>query len=183
LLRSGSEGVRITGAANALRPCVDGWEGDLFDGEGFAIGIEARGFHLGGKNCAVIGAGGAGAAIALALLERRVGSLSIWDVDHRKAAFLVERLSAISPVPVAVGEPGKDTDLAVNATPLGMSPDDPLPMAIDSLRTDALVAEAIMKPPMTRLLIEARRRGCEIQQGRHMLDNQVAAIWKFFELP
>ena len=183
LLRSHSERVQIAGAANALRPCANGWDGDLFDGEGFARGLEARGFALAGRNCSVVGAGGAGAAIALALLERRVGSLSIWDIDRRKAADLVERLCAISRVRIVVGEPGKDTDVAVNATPLGMSPDDPLPMAIGSLRPDALIAEAIMKPPITRLLLEARRRGCEIQEGRHMLDNQVAAIWKFFGLP
>jgi shikimate dehydrogenase len=183
LLRSCSGRVGIARAANALRPCADGWDGDLFDGEGFARGIEARGFALAGKNCAIVGGGGAGAAIALALLERRVGSLSIWDTDHSKAADLIERLSAVSPIPIVVGKPGRDTDIAINATPIGMSPDDQLPIAIDSLRGNALVAEAIMKPPMTRLLIEARRHGCEIHEGRHMLDNQVPAIWNFFGLP
>jgi shikimate dehydrogenase len=183
LLRSCSARVGIARAANALRPCTEGWDGDLFDGEGFARGVEARGYNLTGMNCSVVGSGGAGAAIALALLERRVGSLSIWDIDQRKAFELVERLSAVTSVPIVVEKPGKDTDVAINATPIGMSAEDPLPMAIDALRANALVAEAIMKPPITRLLIEARRHGCEIQEGRYMLDNQVAAIWRFFGLP
>src|SRR3954470_24204386 len=50
LLRSCSERVRIAGVANALRPASGGWDGDLFDGEGFAIGLEARGFALAGKH-------------------------------------------------------------------------------------------------------------------------------------
>jgi len=183
LLRSRSERVGIARAANALRPCPDGWDGDLFDGEGFARGLEVRRYVLAGKTCSIVGCGGAGAAIALALLERKVGSLSLWDIDRRKAAELAERLSASSPIPIFIGEPGEPTDVAINATPLGMNPDDPLPINIESLRTGALVAEAIMKPPITRLLVEAKRRGCEIQEGRHMLDNQVAAIWTFFGLP
>jgi shikimate dehydrogenase len=183
LLHTFSKRVDIAKAANVLRPSEAGWDGDLFDGEGFALGIEASGHVLAGKTCSVVGGGGAGAAIALALLARSIGSLSIWDIDRRKAESLVERLSAISSIPVFAGKPGKETDIAINATPLGMNPDDPLPMAIDCLRADALVAEVIMKPPMTRLLIEARGRGCKIHEGRHTLDNQVGSIWKFFGLP
>jgi shikimate dehydrogenase len=64
-----------------------------------------------------------------------------------------------------------------------MQPDDPLPIDVASLRSDAIVADAIMKPPLTRLLMEALRHGCEIHAGRHMLDNQVESIWSFFGLP
>jgi shikimate 5-dehydrogenase len=46
-----------------------------------------------------------------------------------------------------------------------------------------LVADAIMKPPRTRLLREAQKLGHSIQEGHHMLDNQVEAIWSFFGLP
>lgn len=183
LLRHGSERVRAAGAANALRPCDDGWEGDLFDGEGFAIGLERRGVDIAGRRCAVMGAGGAGAAIALALLERKAAAVSVWDIDTDKAEALALRLSEVSPQPVLVRRPDLETDIAVNATPLGMRPDDRLPIAVDTLRTDALVAEAVMKPPMTRLLIEAGRRGCAVHEGRHMLDCQVGAIWRYFGLP
>ena len=79
--------------------------------------------------------------------------------------------------------PDAGTDVAVNATPLGMSADDALPFDVAVLRTQALVADAIMKPPMTSLLHAAVAHGCCIQEGRHMLDNQVEAMWRYFGLP
>jgi len=160
-----------------------GWEGELFDGEGFARGMEAEGRELKGSHCALVGCGGAGAAIALALLERSVASLSIWDVDQTKAADLRQRLRTVTTIEISISPPTSKTDVAINATPLGMGEDDPVPMPLDLLRQDAIVADAIMKPPRTRLLREAEHRGHVIQEGRHMLDNQVEAIWSFFGLP
>jgi shikimate dehydrogenase len=183
LLRRRSERVAISGVANVLRPVADGWDGELFDGEGFALGLAARGFGLTGKNCAVVGAGGAGSAIALALAARRIAALSLWDIDQGRAAALAQRLAPHCAVPITIRPPGTETDLAVNATPLGMRPDDPLPFEVSGLGANVLVADAVMKPPLTRLLIAARERGCATQEGRHMLDHQVEAIWKFFGLP
>jgi shikimate dehydrogenase len=183
LLQSASPRVQVAGAANALRPGQEGWDGDLFDGEGFALGLATQGFDLAAKHCSIVGAGGAGAAIAVALAQRGVASLAIWDVDREKASALVERVSRIARVPIQLRKPDVSADIAVNATPVGMQPDDPLPIDVSTLRTDALVAEAIMKPPMTRLLLEARAHGCTIHEGRHMLDSQIPAMWKFFGLP
>lgn len=54
--------------------------------------------------------------------------------------------------------------------------------AAASLKPGALVCEAIMKPPKTRLLVESEKLGHPIQEGRHMLDYQVNAIWEFLGL-
>ena len=182
LLHSCSDRVRTTGATNVLRPSNGGWHGDLFDGEGFAIGLESKGIDLRGKHCSIVGAGGAGAAIALALLDRGVASLSVFDINEGRTADLARRLQVGGRQPVAFARPGPQTDIAINATPLGLNADDPLPMAVEMLRADAIVADAVMKPPITRLLAEAARHGCRIQEGRHMLDSQVGAIWNFFGL-
>jgi shikimate dehydrogenase len=64
-----------------------------------------------------------------------------------------------------------------------MDENDPIPFPLDRLRSGAVVADAIMKPTRTRLLREAEDHGHPIQEGRHMLDNQVDAIWLFFGLP
>lgn len=183
MLKSASERVRIAGVANALRPCPGGWEGDLFDGEGFVRGMAAEGQALHGARCALVGCGGAGAAIAFALLERKVGALTLSDIDAKKAEELVRRLQSFSAIEISIGKPDSSTDIAINATPLGMKENDPLPIAIESLRPGAVVADAIMKPPRTRLLIEAQKRGCAIHEGRHMLDNQLEALWSYFGLP
>ena len=45
-----------------------------------------------------------------------------------------------------------------------------------------MVADIIMKPPVTRLLLEAKRRGHRIQHGHDMLDSQVDLIWRFLDI-
>ena len=183
LMKTGSKRAMLAGAANALRPCPGGWEGDLFDGEGFLRGMEAEGRDLRGARCALVGCGGAGAAISFALIEAGIKSLAIWDIDPRQSQTLSARLRAAYGTDVSITLPDAATDIAINATPLGMNVDDPLPIRVDALRRGALVADVIMKPPFTRLLMEAQRRGCAIHAGRHMLDHQAEAIWAFFGLP
>jgi shikimate dehydrogenase len=183
LLSAKSQRVEITGVANALRPSESGWEGDLFDGEGFALGLEATGMVLRERHCSLVGAGGAGAAVALALLDRGIASLSLSDVQPGKAGALAERLRSVGYQCVRLADPGDDTDIAVNATPLGMNANDPLPFDVLQLKQDAIVADVVMKPARTRLLVEAQGRGLRTHEGRHMLDCQVSMIWKFFGLP
>jgi hypothetical protein len=120
---------------------------------------------------------------ALALLERGVASLSVWDVDQARAADLAQRLQAVTSVEISIAPPGAACDVAINATPLGMDEGDPVPVSLAALPRHAVIADAIMKPPRTKLLREAELRGHPIQEGRHMLDNQVETIWSFFGLP
>ena len=182
LVSDASHRVEIAGAANAIRPNDTGWAGDLYDGEGFAIGVEANHGSIAGKRCAIVGAGGAGTAIALSLIDRGAAEIRIWDVDTQRAHALQNRLAAFATIPVIVAPPSQLDDIAINASPAGMSPSDRLPFEPASLRRGALVCEAIMKPPRTRLLVEAEKLGHPIQEGRHMLDHQGGAIWRFFGL-
>jgi shikimate dehydrogenase len=71
-------------------------------------------------------------------------------------------------------------DLIINASPIGMQADDPLPVDCAGLEANAIVADAIMHPPFTRLLATARERGCFIQPGTFMMDYQIAAMAPFF---
>jgi shikimate dehydrogenase len=73
-------------------------------------------------------------------------------------------------------------DLVINATPVGMQAGDPLPFDLDDLAPNALVADVIMKPAVTRLLEEASRRGHPVCEGRHMLDGQIEALWTFLAM-
>jgi shikimate 5-dehydrogenase len=64
-------------------------------------------------------------------------------------------------------------DLLVNATPLGMQPDvQTTPVAAEQLRAGALIFDTVYRPLETRLLREARTRGCETVDGLHMLVHQ-----------
>jgi len=180
-VRSGR--VILANAANALRNGPEGWESDLFDGEGFAVGFEAAYGSLTGKTCAIVGCGGAGSAIALALVERNVSSLRLSDTDWDRCKVLASRLSRLGLSKVVVGSPDNQTEIAINATPLGMKIGDPLPIDLKVLGSGTVVAEVIMKPARTELLIKASKMGFKTHDGKHMLDFQVNELWKYFSLP
>jgi shikimate dehydrogenase len=175
--------VDVAGVANVLKPGAAGWSADLFDGEGFVAGLRQCGHDVQRiQRAAVVGAGGAGMAIATALLDAGVGSVAIDDIDSARAEQARTHLSATYGGRVQRRGPSKADNLVVNATPLGMKEGDALPVALELLAPGALVADAIMKPPRTRLLTEAAARGHPVQEGRHMLDRQADAIWRFLAM-
>ena len=68
----------------------------------------------------------------------------------------------------------------VNATPIGMKDDDPLPMDVDRIAPTTFVADVVMKqrsPRSCRPLID---KGCQIQVGKDMLFEQIPAYLEFF---
>jgi len=84
-------------------------------------------------------------------------------------------------VPVAnVDMPPKGIHYAINATPLGLRPNDPLPFDPMMLAPEVLVAEVIMSPAETPLLQRARTHGRRIHHGRHTLDHQVPIYLDWF---
>jgi shikimate dehydrogenase len=180
-----SPAVRIAGSANALRREPDGgWYAENFDGSGFVTGLEAAGHHPAGRRVALVGAGGAGSAIAAALLAAGVDRLAVCDPDTGKLAGLRSRLDTHWPGRTLTStEPHlAGADIVVNATPLGLRPDDPLPLRPDLLPAGCVVADVIMQPRQTRLLVEAAALGHPVHHGMHMLDGQVDAYRAFFGL-
>ncbi|WP_099828161.1 shikimate dehydrogenase family protein [Oceaniglobus indicus] len=171
-----SDRVAIVGAANLLRPIEGGWAADLSDGIGFVEGLRQAGYGVAGRAVAVVGAGGAGLAIAQALLAGGA-RVAISDLDARRARDAVRCLSGSGDV--TAGPPDHSHDIVVNATPVGMAGDPRLPFDPGGLAPGTLVAEAIMTPAVTPLLHEAARRGHPVHEGRHMLDGQVPAIRAF----
>ncbi|KOV57409.1 shikimate dehydrogenase family protein [Streptomyces sp. MMG1121] len=180
-----SRTVEITGTANALRREADGgWLAENFDGSGFVAGLTGAGHEPRGRKVSLLGAGGAGSAIAAALLTAGVDRLSISDPDEPRLTALVARLTEHWPgrVHAAVEPPLHDSDIAVNATPLGLSPDDPLPFSPRALPPGSVVADIIMKPKETPLLREATAQGLRVHHGMHMLTGQVDSYCAFFGL-
>jgi len=173
------------GAINCMRRDeTGGWVGEMFDGEGFVRGLRAHGHDPRGMSVFQAGAGGAGKAVAHALAGAGVKSLKLIDVDSAKQqALLAELAHAYPSLRVASGsaEPC-DVDLVVNATPCGRASTDPLPFSLERLATNTLVADIIMKPEKTRLLLRAEERGQKTQPGRYMLENQAEIVAEFFGL-
>lgn len=131
------------------------------------------------------GAGGAGAAVAFALMKLGVQELTIIDVDLAKAQTLVDSLSAGFPerrlqVGQDVAAAVAAADGIVNATPIGMEnyPGTPLPR--DLLRPDLWVAEIVYFPLETALLRAARALGCRTVHGGGMAIFQGTEAFRLF---
>jgi len=75
-----------------------------------------------------------------------------------------------------------DVAIVINATPLGLQPDDPLPFDPAVLAAGTWVADIIMKPAETRLLRLAAERGLPVQPGISMLNEQIDCYREFFSL-
>jgi shikimate dehydrogenase len=175
--------ARAIGAVNALRRESDGtWTGDMFDGIGFVRGVERKGARVQGRRVVLFGAGGAGSAIAAALAAAGVTSIDIVDVEAGRTAALVEKLApAFAQCRFSVATKRlDDADMIVNASPVGMKPDDPMPAELGPLSRDTLVGDVVITPTPTALIRHAQRHGCTWADGRDMHGGQVDTLLAFF---
>lgn len=178
--------AQAAGAVNLVRLDPDGkLFGDIVDGAGFVRGLELRGHSVKGATAWLVGVGGGGSAIAAALAESGVGKLFLKDAARERAAGMVTRLKEHYPaVRVEIAEaPPAGIDYAINATPCGLKPDDPMPFDPARLPQGTLVCDIIMKPRDTRLLLAAQARGMRVQHGHHMMDAQVPMYLEFLGIP
>lgn len=186
LLDDVSTTVRVAGACNAVRKLADGrLIGEQFDGEGFVRGVRRKGFVLRNAKVLVIGCGGVGSPIAASLAAAGVASLAVCDVEVNSAKTLASRLQENYPalkVSVVENDPA-GYDLVVNATPLGMKEEDPLPLDVSRLSPNTFVGEVVMRSEMTPLLKAALAKGCPIQVGTDMLFEMIPAYLEFFGYP
>lgn len=178
--------VQVAGACNAVRRAADGkLEGDLFDGEGFVRGIRRKGLDLVGARALVVGCGGVGSAIAASLAAAGLSGLSLFDVNTASCEGLAGRLRQHYPkLDVRTGSTDPaGFDLVVNATPMGMSEGDPLPLDVNRLAPTTFVGEVVMRTEMTAFLTAAQARGCPVQIGTDMLFEQIPAYLEYFGYP
>lgn len=175
-------GKRV-GAINAMRREPDGrWAGDMFDGKGCVTGMRSNGIDPKGLRVMLLGAGGAGSAIADALAEAGVRSITLFDQDRPKASQLADRLMRAHPeTECRAGEPTVDgQDVLINATPIGMSPKDGVPAHFPRLDPKLFVVDIVVKADETPLLACARAAGCRTMAGRTMVTSQADLIMRFF---
>ncbi len=186
LLDEVAPAVEIAGCCNAILKRDDGsLFGQIFDGEGFAAALANEGFAVPGKRALIIGCGGMGSAIAAALASRQIGSLSLYDTQHRSASALGDRLAEHFPtleIRTGRAEP-EDHDLVVNASPLGLKDDDPLPLDISQLSPAMMVSDVVLARAATPLLSSAAAKGCRTLAGIDVLYEQIPAHLALFGFP
>jgi shikimate dehydrogenase len=178
--------VKVAGACNAVKRTPDGrLVGDMFDGAGFVRGVQRKGLNLQGARVLVVGSGGVGCAIAASLAGAGIAAISLFDVNTTSAEALGQRLKQNYPG-IDVNTGSNDPvgfDLVVNATPMGMSEGDPLPMDVSRLSPDTFVGEVVMRSEITAFLAAAQARGCRVQVGSDMLFEQIPAYLEYFGFP
>ena len=183
--RTATPRARFLGAVNTLRRRRDGgWHGDALDGEAFVAAMRAAERDPRGKDALLVGAGGAGSAIALALLEAGAASLAVHDADAPRRDALVTRLAERFPGRVRPGstDPSRYS-LVANATPMGMRDTDPLPLDVARLAPSSFVGDVVTAPAVTPLIAAARQAGCETQTGVDMFSAVMTLIVDFLLEP
>ena len=181
-----STAVQVCGACNAVRKEADGrLVGDMFDGQGFVRGLARKGRTVQGASALIIGSGGVGSAIAVAMADAGVGRLALYDTRPDATEQLSSRLQQFFPtLPINLGRNDPSGfEIVVNATPMGMEPGDPLPIDVGRISPDTMVGEVVMKQEVTPFVLAARERGCMTQIGTDMLFEQIPAYLEFLRLP
>jgi shikimate dehydrogenase len=186
LLDDLSPDARALGAVNTVVFGRDGRAvGHNTDWSGFAEAFRRNLSDARRNRVVQFGAGGAGAAVAHALLTLSVDELVIVDTDRGRS----ERLAQDLCVRFGTGRarPADDTDRAVraadgivNTTPLGMAKYPGMPLARGLLRPDLWVADIVYFPLETELLRTARAVGCRTMGGGGMAVFQAADAFRLF---
>lgn len=177
--------ARRVQAVNTFRASPTGIVGHNTDVAGFNTAIlDLLRDSPHGARVGIIGAGGAAAA-ALAAVAEWPGSTAL--VANRSQDRLSALLARFGPFasPTDVGDLARNADIVVNATSLGLRPDDPLPLDIGLLRPGCAVLDLVYSPSETRLVLEARSAGFRAADGLAMLVGQGAHAfgWWFNQAP
>ncbi|RXE55246.1 riboflavin kinase [Methanoculleus taiwanensis] len=159
------------GAVNTVVQCGGRLHGFNTDWLGVKMPLE----HRRGARAVVLGAGGAAAATVYALRDLDM-AVTVLNRTRERARILAERFGC------AWGGfdefEGRDTDVVVNTTPVGMEDARRSPLPADRLERGMTVFDLVYTPPETKLIREARMMGCETIPGTEMFVHQAAAQFR-----
>jgi len=186
LLDALSDDAEAIGAVNTVVLAPDGRAiGHNTDWYGFAESFRRELADAPRSLVAQLGAGGAGSAVAHALLTLDVGELLISDIDAARAERLAKELCGRFGAgrAVALRDPERTirtVDGVVNTTPVGMVGHPGMPLPPDWLRPDLWVADIVYFPLETELLRTARALGCRTMAGGTMAVFQAVGAFQLF---
>ena len=167
------ESAQAIGAVN----CVAGELGYNTDWIGFLKAMAGNGVEITGKNCLIIGAGGAARAVGYALVQVKPKSIIFQNRTKSRADQLIAWINKLYPE----NEPGEKPDIMINCTPLGMWPEtEATPTDIEDNIEIGILADTIYNPLETEWLQRGRAEGAKIVRGMDMFIAQGLAsadIW------
>jgi shikimate dehydrogenase len=181
-----SDDAAALGAVNTVVFTSDGAVGHNTDWSGFARSFRRSLPDAPCERVVLLGAGGAGAAVAHALVRLGVAHLVVADADPVRAESLAAALasglgaSTSAAAAGAVGEALRRADGLVHATPTGMAAHPGSPVDDDVLRPDLWVADVVYRPLETALVRAARLRGAPVLDGGGMAVFQAVEAFRLF---
>jgi shikimate dehydrogenase len=184
LLDELSDEASAIGAVNTVVRDGNRLVGHNTDGPGWSWGFRRALPQAALGRVALLGAGGAGAACADAVLRMGAGRLAVFDRDRGRAGNLVRRLNARFK-----GRAEASADLRalleradglIHATPTGMAQAPGMPLPEELVRPPLWVSEIVYVPLETPLLAAARRAGCKTVDGGTMNVGQALGAFRLF---
>lgn len=185
LLDELSEEARVIGAVNTVVNRNGRLVGHNTDGSGWTWGFRRALPRATLDRVVLLGAGGAGSAVAHAVLQLGAQRLAVLDTVAGRAESLAEQLNRVH----GPGKAAAATDVAsalagadglIHATPVGMEKQPGLPLAESLLRPGLWISEVVYVPLETPLVSAARRAGCAVMDGGHMNVGQACRAFELF---
>lgn len=191
-----SPAARIIGAVNTVVNDDGHLTGYMTDGSGFVQNLKEHGVSVAGKKLVILGAGGAATAIQVECALQKAAAISIFNapdpfLDRAKetAQKLKKEVPDCEVKVICLDEQDRlkeeimTADILVNATRVGMKPDDHLSPITDVsvFRPELVVADTVYEPLETKMMKDAKAAGCKkIIDGEGMLLWQGAVAYKLY---
>jgi shikimate dehydrogenase len=190
-LKNLDDSARRLGAVNTVEFRPDGMKGHNTDDRGFLIAVEeAFSATPSGRSVFVLGCGGAGRAVAITCAIQDARRLFLADLQEDRVRKVAAEIKALAPGVETIPLPPdpqiwkrsckEQAELVVQATPVGMKPDDPSPLDSTAFRKGQMAFDLIYMYPETAFMKTARQAGARAVNGLSMLLHQGACaftIW------
>lgn len=172
--------AKALGAVNTLWRDPDGrWRGENTDAEGFVLGLDQAvpGWKAAVKTALVLGAGGAGRAIALGLVQAGVARVLLANRSHDRAVAAMAGTGAQALAWAEAAQAARSADLLVNATHFE-TPWASLEPILAAAPAGAIAGDAVYRPRITPFLAAAEQKGMKGVDGLYMLAGQGALAFR-----
>lgn len=186
LLDRTTDSAALMGAVNCVNRVGDELVGDNTDGKGFVESLKSV-TDPAGKNIVILGAGGAARAIGVEVGLAGAAQITVVNRTESRGQVLVDLLNNKAHVAARLTKwEGNfrippETEVLINATSIGLGDSEArVPLDLQTLEPDMVVADVVFNPPETRLLRDARQRGCQTLDGLGMLVNQAVIGFKIW---
>ena len=181
-----SEAAELMGAVNTIKREGEKLFGENTDGKGFVQSLRTV-TDPKDKRVVILGAGGAARAIAVETALAGAARVDVVNRGPERGRELVQLLtdrvkvaSEFSPWTVDYDVPS-ECEVLINATSIGLGDATArVPLNIETLRPDLVVADVIFNPAQTQLLADAESRGCTTLDGLGMLVNQAVIAFEIW---